>query len=84
VSLVTAVGVFWFQVSFVGNPFVLLLGTPLYLLSTLALGLLIPTLCATQQQAFATNFFVLNPFLFSRALAFRYRACPLCCNGLRI
>ena len=61
-GLVISVGLLWFRIPFIGNPLVLLLGTTLYLLSTLALGLLISTLCSTQQQAFATNFFVLNPF----------------------
>ena len=59
--LIAAVGTFWFQVPFVGNPFVLLLGTTLYLLSVLGIGLLISTVCMTQQQAFATNFFIINP-----------------------
>ena len=70
VSLVAAVGILWFQVPFVGNPFVLLLGTTLFLLSTLALGLLISTICSTQQQAFATNFFVLNLFFILSGFAF--------------
>jgi len=76
VALVTAVGVLWFQVPFVGNPFVLLLGTTLYLLSTLALGLLISTLCSTQQQAFATNFFVLNPFFILSGFSFPISSMP--------
>jgi ABC-2 type transport system permease protein len=66
-GLVTIVGILWFQVPFVGNPLVFMFGTMLYLLSLLALGLLISTVCSTQQQAFATNFFVLNPlFILSR------------------
>ena len=77
VSLVTAVGILWFQVPFVGNPLVLLLGTTLYLLSTLALGLLISTLCSTQQQAFATNFFVLNPFFILSGFSFPISSMPV-------
>ncbi|MGD0642918.1 MAG: ABC transporter permease, partial [Roseiarcus sp.] len=61
VGLITTVGTLWFRIPFVGNPLVLLLGTSLYLLSVLGIGLLISTLCSTQQQAFATNFFVINP-----------------------
>ena len=38
-GLVTIVGTFWFDIPFVGNPLVLLLGTSLYLLSVLAIGL---------------------------------------------
>ncbi|MGO8800085.1 MAG: ABC transporter permease [Roseiarcus sp.] len=63
VGLIVAVGTLWFRIPFVGNPLVLLLGTSLYLFSILGLGLLISTLCQTQQQAFATNFFVVNPMV---------------------
>jgi ABC-2 type transport system permease protein len=63
VALIVAVGTLWFRIPFVGNPLVLLLGTSLYLLSILGVGLLISTLCQTQQQAFATNFFVVNPMV---------------------
>jgi ABC-2 type transport system permease protein len=77
VVLVTAVGTLWFGVPFVGNPLVLLLGTSLFLLSTLALGLLISTLCSTQQQAFATNFFVLNPFFILSGFAFPIASMPV-------
>jgi ABC-2 type transport system permease protein len=76
VSLVAAVGTLWFQIPFVGNPLVLLLGTVLFLLSTLALGLLISTICSTQQQAFATNFFVLNPFFILSGFAFPISSMP--------
>lgn len=51
VALITLVGTLWFQIPFRGNPFVLLLGTAVYLLSTLAVGLAISTVCKTQQQA---------------------------------
>src|SRR5208282_4761615 len=57
VALVAVVGTLWFRVPFRGNPFVLLLGAVLFLLCTLSVGLLISTLCSTQQQAFASGFF---------------------------
>jgi len=76
VALIVAVGILWFQVPFVGNPLVLLLGTSLFLLSTLALGLLISTLCSTQQQAFSTNFFVLNPFFILSGFSFPISSMP--------
>ncbi len=75
-TLVTLVGIFWFQIPFVGNPLVLVLGTMLYLLSLLALGLLISTLCSTQQQAFATNFFVLNPLFTLSGFSFPISSMP--------
>ena len=76
VALIVAVGTLWFQVPFVGDPFVLLLGSTLFLLSTLALGLLISTLCSTQQQAFSMNFFVLNPFFILSGFAYPISSMP--------
>lgn len=76
VSLVAAVGMIWFGVPFKGNPLVLLLGTCLFLLSTLAIGLLISTLCKTQQQAFASNFFVLNPMFILSGFSFPIASMP--------
>ena len=54
----------------------LLLGTTLYLFSLLALGLLISTLCSTQQQAFATNFFVVNPLFTLSGFSFPISSMP--------
>lgn len=76
VALIFAVARLWFQVPFVGNPLVLLLGSSLFLLSTLALGLLISTLCMTQQQAFSMNFFILNPFFILSGFAFPISSMP--------
>ena len=76
VSLITLVGTLWFDVPFRGNPLVLLLGTSLYLLSTLALGLAISTICRTQQQAFATNFFVVNPMFTLSGFSFPIAGMP--------
>lgn len=61
VLLVTAVGVFWFDVPIRGNLFLLLGATALYLLTTLALGLLISTVSETQQQAMMGTFFFYFP-----------------------
>lgn len=76
VAIVVAVAIFWFQVPFVGNPLVLLSGTALYLISTLALGLLISTVCSTQQQAFSMNFFVLTPFFILSGFSFPISSMP--------
>jgi ABC-2 type transport system permease protein len=75
-ALVTIVGIVWFQIPFVGNPLVFIFGTMLYLLSLLALGLLISTVCSTQQQAFATNFFVLNPLFILSGFSFPISSMP--------
>lgn len=76
VALVVAVGLVWFRIPFVGNPLVLLLGTALFLLSNLAVGLLISTVCSTQQQAFSTNFFVLSPLFILSGFAFPISSMP--------
>ena len=76
IGLVTIVGIFWFQIPFVGNPFLFAFGAMLYLLSLLALGLLISTLCSTQQQAFATNFFVVNPLFTLSGFSFPISSMP--------
>ncbi len=75
--MIAAAGMLWFQVPFVGNPFVLLLGTAFYLLSVLGIGLLISTICVTQQQAFATNFFVINPAFILSGFSFPIFTMPV-------
>jgi ABC-2 type transport system permease protein len=75
-ALIAGAGTLWFQIPFVGNPFVLLLGTSLYLLSVLGIGLLISTVCSTQQQAFATNFFVINPAFTLSGFSFPIASMP--------
>jgi len=76
VALVAVFGTLWFRIPFVGDPLILLLGTGLFLLSTLGLGLLISTLCKTQQQAFASNFFVLNPMFTLSGFSFPIASMP--------
>ena len=75
-ALIAAAGTLWFKIPFVGNPFVLLLGTSLYLLSVLGIGLFISTICSTQQQAFATNFFVVNPLFTLSGFSFPISSMP--------
>ena len=76
VVLVAVVGTLWFQVPFRGNVLVLLLGVVLFLLSTLGVGLLISTLSSTQQQAFASSFFFLNPAFTLSGFAFPITSMP--------
>lgn len=76
VALVAVVGALWFQVPFRGNVLVLLLGVVLFLLSTLGVGLLISTLSSTQQQAFASGFFFLNPAFTLSGFAFPITSMP--------
>ena len=76
VALVTVAGVLWFGVPFVGNLLVMLLGASLFLLAALGLGLLLSTLSRTQQQAFALNFFLVNPLFILSGFAFPISAMP--------
>jgi ABC-2 type transport system permease protein len=75
-ALITVVGTLWFQVPFRGNVLVLLLGTALFLLGTLGMGLFISTLCRTQQQAFASSFFVLTPAFILSGFSFPIASMP--------
>jgi ABC-2 type transport system permease protein len=59
--LITAVGTLWFQVPLRGSLLVLAAGTVLFLLCCLGIGLLISTMCSTQQQAMVSAFFFLMP-----------------------
>lgn len=76
VALVTIVGVLWFDIPFVGNPLVMLLGATLFLFAALGLGLMMSTFSRTQQQAFALNFFLVNPFFILSGFAFPIAAMP--------
>ncbi|HVP42410.1 MAG TPA: ABC transporter permease, partial [Terriglobales bacterium] len=76
VALVALIGTLWFQIPFLGSLWVLLLGTALFLICTLGLGLLISTLCKTQQQAFASNFFVINPTFILSGFSFPIASMP--------
>ena len=61
VFMVTAVALFWFDIPMRGSFALLLLGTALFLLSTLGIGLFISTVSSTQQQAMMTTFFFFFP-----------------------
>ncbi len=76
VALITALGVLWFGVPFVGDPLVMLLGASLFLVAALGLGLLLSTFSRTQQQAFALNFFLINPIFILSGFAFPIAAMP--------
>ncbi len=64
--LVSVFGTLWFGVPLRGSIVVLALGTVLFLLCVLAIGLFISTVSRTQQQAMVTAFFFIMPaILFS-------------------
>jgi ABC-2 type transport system permease protein len=76
VIIVAVAGTLWFQVPFRGNVFVLLLGTTLFLSSALGVGLLISTLCATQQQAFSLSFFYVAPAIMLSGFGYPVTSMP--------
>jgi ABC-2 type transport system permease protein len=76
VVLVTAVGLFWFQVPFRGNPAVLLLGTLLFLFNSVGLGLLISTVATTQQQAMTASSFFFTPAILLSGFVFPVNNMP--------
>jgi ABC-2 type transport system permease protein len=61
VIMIALIGVFWFEVPFRGNPFILLLGNVLFLMSSVGIGLFISTISSTQQQAQISTFFFSMP-----------------------
>jgi ABC-2 type transport system permease protein len=77
VVLVVAVAVFWFEVPLRGSFALLLAMNLLYVLCTLALGLLISTISETQQQAMMTaTFFFLTPMLYLSGFIFPIENMP--------
>jgi ABC-2 type transport system permease protein len=89
VLLVTAVGVFWFDVPIRGN-FLFLLGCAgVYLITTLGIGLLISTVSQTQQQAMMATFFFFFPAMMLSGFVFPVANMPpvvqwiTCANPLR-
>lgn len=76
VALVTVLGVAWFGVPFVGSPLVMTAGAVLFLFAVIGLGLLLSTFSRTQQQAFALNFFLVNPLFILSGFAFPISAMP--------
>lgn len=77
VVLVTLIAIFWFEVPFRGNPVILLLGTILFLFSTVGGGLFISTLSNTQQQAMMISVFFFVPAILLSGLVFPIYNMPL-------
>jgi ABC-2 type transport system permease protein len=74
--LVTVVGVFWFRVPISGSLLVLLLGTSLYLLSVLGIGLFISTFARTQQQALMSTILFYMPNILLSGFVFPIKNMP--------
>jgi drug efflux transport system permease protein len=76
VIMIALIGVFWFEVPLRGNPLVLLLGAVLFLMSSVAIGLFISTICSTQQQAQISTFFFVMPAFTLSGFAFPIENMP--------
>jgi ABC-2 type transport system permease protein len=77
VIIVMIIGVFWFEVPMRGNLAVLLLGTSLYLMTTLGVGLLISTVSETQQQAMMSTFLFFFPAMLLSGFTFPIANMPI-------
>jgi ABC-2 type transport system permease protein len=69
-------GTFWFGVPIKGSVLLLLGITCLFLISTLAIGLLISTVANTQQEAFLLTFLTLLPSVFVSGFIYPIAAMP--------
>ena len=76
VTLIATIGTLWFQVPFRGSLGVLLLGTVLFLLCQLGVGLFISTISSTQQQAMITAFFFIMPAITFSGFGFPISTMP--------
>jgi ABC-2 type transport system permease protein len=74
--LVTAVGLLWFDIPMKGSFPLLLLGTSVYLLSVLGIGLFISTISKTQQQALMVTFLFNMPALLLSGFTFPIENMP--------
>ena len=75
--LVIVFAILWFKIPMVGNAFLLLGATFIFLLSTLGIGLFISTVSKTQQQAVMTNFFFILPFFMLSGFVFPIANMPI-------
>lgn len=76
VALISAVGALVFNVPVRGSLLLLFLGTTLFLMSSLGIGLLISTVSQTQQQAMMTAFFIIFPAMLLSGFAFPIENMP--------
>ncbi|MFB3883580.1 MAG: ABC transporter permease [Thermodesulfobacteriota bacterium] len=76
VVMIALIGVFWFGVPLRGNPFILLSGAMIFLISSVSIGLFISTISSTQQQAQITVFFFAMPVFILSGFAFPIENMP--------
>ncbi len=76
ISIICAVAVFYFQVPLLGSLTLLFTTSLVFMMSTLAVGLLISTISKTQQQAMMTAFFFMMPAILLSGFAFPIENMP--------
>jgi ABC-2 type transport system permease protein len=76
VGLIAVVGTLWFGVPFRGSLVVLFVGTVVFLLCQLGVGLFISTVSSTQQQAMITAFFFIMPAITFSGFGFPLSTMP--------
>ena len=76
VALIATLGTLWFGVPFRGSLAVLFVGTVVFLLCQLGVGLLISTISSTQQQAMITAFFFIMPAITFSGFGFPISTMP--------
>lgn len=76
ISEVLSIGTFWFGVPIKGSLLLLLAIAMLFLISTLAIGLLISTVAKTQYEAFQLSFLTLLPSVFLSGFIYPIAAMP--------
>jgi ABC-2 type transport system permease protein len=74
---VLLLGTFWFKVPIRGSLLLLIGITSIFLISTLAIGLLISTVANTQQEAFLLTFLTLLPSVFLSGFIYPIAAMPI-------
>jgi len=70
VTLITILGVLWFNIPLRGNLFFLLFATCIYLFTTLGIGLFISTISSTQQEAMMSVFLFYMPTVLLSGFAY--------------
>lgn len=77
IALICTVAVFYFKVPLVGSLTLLFFTSLIFMVSTLAIGLLISTISATQQQAMISAFFFMMPAILLSGFAFPLENMPV-------
>ncbi|WP_346243448.1 ABC transporter permease [Shouchella clausii] len=76
-AFVLLAGVFWFDVSIAGDPFLLVLLSLLFLVATLAMGIFISTIAKNQLQAMYMSFAVILPSVILSGFVFPRESMPM-------